>query len=101
MLADVPDHCAIAKEEIFGPVTLLYAFDDVDKAIAAANGVDYGLQGAVFTQNLDAAFAVANALDCGGVMINDSSDYRIDAMPFGGVKGSGLGRKGWPMRCRR
>ena len=94
VLANVPDHCAIAQEEIFGPVTLLYSFDTQQEAIARANNVDYGLQAGVFTQNLDTAFAIANALDCGGVIINDSSDYRIDAMPFGGVKGSGLGREG-------
>jgi glyceraldehyde-3-phosphate dehydrogenase (NADP+) len=94
VLADVPDHCAIAQEEIFGPVTLLYRFSTQAQAIAMANNVDYGLQAGVFTQNLDRAFQIADALECGGVIINDSSDYRIDAMPFGGVKGSGIGREG-------
>ena len=69
-------------------------FDDLQDAISIANNVDFGLQAGVFTQNLDLAFKVADELDCGGVIINDSSDYRIDAMPFGGVKGSGLGREG-------
>jgi glyceraldehyde-3-phosphate dehydrogenase (NADP+) len=94
VLTDVSDNCLIAKEEVFGPVTLLYCFDDLEEGILMANDVDYGLQAGVFTQNLDLAFKVADSLDCGGVMINDSSDYRIDAMPFGGVKGSGLGREG-------
>ena len=94
VLSDVTDDCLIAKEEVFGPVTLLYRFTDVDEAIAMANNVDFGLQAGVFTRDLNAAFKVADALECGGVMINDSSDYRIDAMPFGGVKGSGLGREG-------
>ena len=94
VLSDVTDDCLIAKEEVFGPVTLLYHFTDVDEAIAMANNVDFGLQAGVFTRDLNAAFKVADALECGGVMINDSSDYRIDAMPFGGVKGSGLGREG-------
>ena len=56
--------------------------------------MDYGLQAGVFTRDLQKAFYTAARLDCGGVMINDSTDYRIDAMPFGGVKGSGLGREG-------
>ncbi len=94
VLANVSDSCLVAKEEVFGPVTLLFPFDDLDEGISMANNVDYGLQAGVFTQDLDTAFKVADSLDCGGVMINESSDYRIDAMPFGGVKGSGLGREG-------
>ena len=94
VLSDVSDECSIAKEEVFGPVTILYRFSTTEDAISMANNVDYGLQAGIFTQNLDLAFRVADELECGGVMINDSSDYRIDAMPFGGVKGSGLGREG-------
>ncbi len=94
VLTDVSDHCDIASEEVFGPVTLIYRFSSTEQAIAMANNVDYGLQAGIFTRSLDQAFLLADALDCGGVMINDSSDYRIDAMPFGGVKGSGLGREG-------
>ena len=94
VLADVPEQCAIAHEEIFGPVTLLYPFATQQEVINKANSVDYGLQAGLFTRDLDSAFVIADALDCGGVIINDSSDYRIDAMPFGGVKGSGLGREG-------
>ena len=94
VLENVSNDCLIAKEEVFGPVVVLYRFDDLNDAIDMANDVDYGLQAGIFTQNLDTAFSVADALECGGVMINESSDYRIDAMPFGGVKGSGLGREG-------
>ena len=94
VLANVSDDCAIAHDEIFGPVTLLYPFESIEEAINKANAVDYGLQAGIFTRDLNTAFYVADALDCGGVIINDSSDYRIDAMPFGGVKGSGLGREG-------
>ncbi|MEQ8677392.1 MAG: aldehyde dehydrogenase family protein [Aggregatilineales bacterium] len=94
LLADVPDTCAIAHEEIYGPVTLLYRFSTLDTAIARANRVEFGLQSGIFTRDLNTAFQAAGALQCGGVMINDSTDYRIDAMPFGGVKGSGLGREG-------
>ncbi|MBT2570104.1 aldehyde dehydrogenase family protein [Planococcus sp. ISL-110] len=94
VLTDVPGDCTIAKEEIFGPVVLLYPVKDLDEAIAFSNGVNYGLQAGIFTQNITNAHKAIAKLDVGGIMINDSSDYRIDAMPFGGVKQSGLGREG-------
>ncbi len=94
VLENVPDSVALAREEIYGPVTILYRFSELEDAIARANDVDYGLQAGIFTRDLNTAFQAAAKLDCGGVMINDSTDYRIDAMPFGGTKGSGLGREG-------
>ncbi|WP_217586361.1 aldehyde dehydrogenase family protein [Lentibacillus saliphilus] len=94
VLSNVPDHCQIADEEIFGPVVLLYQVIDLHEAIEKANNVDYGLQAGIFTNRIDDAMTAARCLHVGGVMINDSSDYRIDGMPFGGVKGSGLGREG-------
>ncbi|MEZ0480935.1 aldehyde dehydrogenase family protein [Planococcus sp. SSTMD024] len=94
VLTDVPEDCALASEEIFGPVVLLYRVADLDEAIERANAVDYGLQAGIFTKNLDHAHRAIEELEVGGVMINDSSDFRIDAMPFGGVKQSGLGREG-------
>ncbi len=84
----------IHYEEVFGPTVNLYAVDDLDKAIAEANSLPYGLLAAIFTTNVNVAFKAAYELDCGGVMINDSTDYRLDSMPFGGVKYSGLGREG-------
>ena len=94
LLADVPDDARAAEEEIYGPVTLLYRFADLDEAIDRANAVDYGLQAGIFTRDLNVAMHAAGRLRYGGVMVNDSTDYRIDAMPFGGFKGSGLGREG-------
>jgi glyceraldehyde-3-phosphate dehydrogenase (NADP+) len=88
--ADATIHC----EEVFGPTVNLYAVDDLDKAIAEANSLPYGLLTAIFTSDVNVAFKAAYDLDCGGVMINDSTDYRLDSMPFGGVKYSGLGREG-------
>lgn len=67
---------------------------NLDEAIERANAVEYGLQAGIFTKNLDHAHRAIEELEVGGVMINDSSDFRIDAMPFGGVKQSGLGREG-------
>ena len=94
VLVDVSADCRISKEEVFGPVVALYTFSEIQEAIDLANDVDYGLQAGVFTRDLATAHRIADALNCGGVMINDSSDYRIDAMPFGGTRGSGLGREG-------
>ncbi|UCZ51411.1 aldehyde dehydrogenase family protein [Bacillus shivajii] len=94
VLTDVPSHVTIAKEEIFGPVVLIYSVDDLYEAVEQSNAVNYGLHAGIFTSNIENAFYTIKNLDVGGVMINDSSDYRIDAMPFGGVKGSGLGREG-------
>lgn len=94
VLENVPDSVPLSCEEIYGPVTVLYRFSELAEAIERANDVNYGLQAGIFTRDLHTAFQAAAQLDCGGVMINDSTDYRIDAMPFGGTKGSGLGREG-------
>lgn len=94
LLDRVPDECAVAAREVFGPVTVAWPFRHLDEALARANGVDFGLQGAIFTTDLGTAFRAVERLRCGGIMVNDSTDYRIDAMPFGGMKGSGLGREG-------
>lgn len=94
LLENVPDPCAVVREEIYGPVTVLYRVGSLEEAIAIANSVDYGLQAGIFTRDLGTAFQAVSQLRCGGVMVNESTDYRIDAMPFGGIKGSGLGREG-------
>lgn len=94
VLTNVPENCTVAKDEIFGPVVLLFSVSDLDTAIEKANDVDYGLQAGVFTNDVRKAYKAIAKMDVGGIMINDSSDYRIDAMPFGGTKKSGLGREG-------
>lgn len=94
VLTDVPDGAIVLEEEIFGPVVSLVPIKSLPSAIEQANSVPYGLQAGVFTRDIQKAFQAVQELEVGGVMINDSSDYRIDAMPFGGVKGSGLGREG-------
>jgi glyceraldehyde-3-phosphate dehydrogenase (NADP+) len=94
VLENVPTGCRLDCQEIFGPVVALYPFRNLEEAVERANRVDYGLHGAIFTQDLDRAFYAIRHLDVGGVMVNDSTDYRVDLMPFGGVKLSGLGREG-------
>ena len=94
LIENAPRSSGLARDEVYGPVTILQPVEDLDEAIELANDVDYGLQAAIFTRDLTTAHRAVSALHYGGVMVNDSTDYRIDAMPFGGVKGSGLGREG-------
>jgi len=94
VLTDVPETATIHHQEVFGPVVNLYPVQTLEEAIAKSNSVNYGLHAAIFTNDVNKAFKAAYELDCGGVMINDSTDYRLDSMPFGGVKYSGLGREG-------
>ena len=91
---NMPESAKLNCEEVFGPVVNLYKVSSLDGAIEKANSVKYGLHGAIFTRSLENAFKAIKELDVGGVMVNDSTDYRIDMMPFGGVKWSGLGREG-------
>jgi acyl-CoA reductase-like NAD-dependent aldehyde dehydrogenase len=72
----------------------LEPFDDLDAAVDSANAVDTGLQAGVFTHDIAVAMRVAARLRVGAVMVNESSDFRVDAMPFGGFKRSGIGREG-------
>jgi len=94
VLENVPRGATIDSEEVFGPTVNLYRFDDLDDAIAAANSVNYGLHAAGFARDVEICFRLVEGLDAGSVLINDSTDYRLDSMPFGGIKGSGLGREG-------
>ncbi len=94
VLENVSVNSSIHKDEIFGPAVNLYKFTDIDEAIDKSNSLPFGLHAAIFTDNINIAMKAAYSLDCGGVMINDSTDYRLDSMPFGGIKNSGLGREG-------
>jgi glyceraldehyde-3-phosphate dehydrogenase (NADP+) len=94
VLDSVPDGARLDCDEVYGPVVSLYRVGALDEAIARANRVDYGLHAAIFTENLRAAFEAVHGLHVGGVIVNDSTDYRLDVMPFGGTKLSGIGREG-------
>lgn len=94
VLVDVPSGARIYREEVFGPVVLIEPFTDVDAALEAIDDTDYGLQAGVFTASLRTAMHAVDRLHMGSVLVNDTSDFRIDAMPFGGSKRSGVGREG-------
>lgn len=94
LLADVADDARVACHEVFGPVVSLFRFADLDEAIDAANRADYAIHAAIFTESLRHARHAARRLRSAGVMINDSTDYRLDAMPFGGSGRGNMGREG-------
>jgi len=94
LLEDVPPGTKIASDEVYGPVSLLYGFSDISDAVKLANATDYGLQAAIFTDKLQHILYSMKRLAFGTVMVNQSTDFRVDMMPFGGFKGSGLGREG-------
>jgi glyceraldehyde-3-phosphate dehydrogenase (NADP+) len=94
ILTDVPVTAQVCSNEAFAPVCVAFPFRDLDAAIAGVNDSSFGLQTGVFTNDLTGAWTAFGELEVGGVMINDVPTYRIDHMPYGGVKDSGLGREG-------
>jgi acyl-CoA reductase-like NAD-dependent aldehyde dehydrogenase len=94
VLEGVSLESALWRQEIFGPVVVLQPFTSLDEALSLANEPEYSLHAGIFTNDLHAALRSAQTLEASGVMINDSSDYRFDAMPFGGFKYGSLGREG-------
>jgi acyl-CoA reductase-like NAD-dependent aldehyde dehydrogenase len=94
VLAGVPADARLACDEAFGPVAVLSRFGDFGDALREANDSRFGLQAGVFTNDLAHAWRAFRELEVGGVVVNDSPTYRIDNMPFGGIKDSGSGREG-------
>jgi acyl-CoA reductase-like NAD-dependent aldehyde dehydrogenase len=84
----------VTCEEIFAPVVVLERYADLEMALEMANATDYGLQAGVFTNDLDAVYRAYRELEVGGVIVNDVNTWRVDHMPYGGVKASGYGREG-------
>ncbi len=90
----------VSTREIFGPVVCIYPYDDIDAAIEQANSLPYAFQAAVFTTNIDTATRAYRRLDASAVMINDHTAFRVDWMPFAGLRESGLGVGGIPYTFR-
>jgi len=96
VLFNPPLDVRVSQQEIFGPVICVYPYDDVDDAIQEANNLPYAFQAAVFTKDIDFALGVASRLTASAVMVNDHSAFRVDWMPFAGLRKSGLGVSGIP-----
>jgi acyl-CoA reductase-like NAD-dependent aldehyde dehydrogenase len=94
VLTNAPRTAKVCVNEAFAPLVVVEKFEDVDDAIASINDSTFGLQAGVFTSDLSAAWTSFNRLEVGGVIVNDIPTYRVDHMPYGGVKDSGLGREG-------
>jgi acyl-CoA reductase-like NAD-dependent aldehyde dehydrogenase len=94
VLTDVTPDMKVCRDEVFGPVVAVAAYDDVDEALRLANDTRYGLQAAIFTNELDVALRAAKTLDFGGVLVNEVPTWRTDQMPYGGVRDSGNTREG-------
>jgi glyceraldehyde-3-phosphate dehydrogenase (NADP+) len=94
ILTGVPDEASVWKDEAFAPVMAVRPFTTLDEAIEDVNRSRYGLQAGIYTERLDDALRAAREIRCGGVMVNDVPTFRVDLMPYGGEKESGLGREG-------
>lgn len=94
VLENVDDSMRVMCAEVFGPVVSLVSFSDLDNALTAVDQSEFGLQAGIFTDNLGHAMQAVQRLNVGGVMINDVPTFRVDHMPYGGNKNSGVGREG-------
>ncbi|MGA2059563.1 MAG: aldehyde dehydrogenase family protein [Thermoguttaceae bacterium] len=91
VLYNPPDDVWVSTHEVFGPVVCVYPYNNIDEAIARANALPYAFQAAVFTRDLDTALRTTRRLDAAAVMVNDHTAFRVDWMPFAGLRESGLG----------
>jgi acyl-CoA reductase-like NAD-dependent aldehyde dehydrogenase len=94
VLYNPPDDARVSTHEVFGPVVCIYPYNIIEEAIARANSLPYAFQAAVFTRDLDTAMCVTRRLDAATVMVNDHTAFRVDWMPFAGLRESGLGTGG-------
>jgi acyl-CoA reductase-like NAD-dependent aldehyde dehydrogenase len=94
ILFNPPRTSKVVCQEVFGPLVSVIPYDTIDEAIAETNDSAFGLQAGIFTNRIDLAYKAAHALEVGGVIINGTSNFRLDHWPYGGVKQSGIGREG-------
>jgi len=96
VLFDPPANAKVSNEEVFGPVVCVYPVDNIEDAINKANGLPFAFQASVYSSDIDTAMLAADRLDASAVMINEHTAFRVDWMPFAGLKHSGLGTGGVP-----
>ncbi|MCC6589400.1 MAG: aldehyde dehydrogenase family protein [Bryobacterales bacterium] len=94
VLADVPETSPVMCKEVFGPVVGVNGYERLEEAIELVNRSDYGLQAGIYTRDMEKAWKAARQVHVGGFMINEIPQFRVDQMPYGGVKLSGSGREG-------
>lgn len=94
VIVDAKRGMKVVEEEIFGPVAVVHRYSDFDEVLGRINDTPYGLQCGLFTNDMKLAFKAIRALRFGGVVVNGSSTWRTDQMPYGGIKNSGIGREG-------
>lgn len=94
ILTDVSSNLKVSCQEVFAPIVVVNRISSIDEGISAINDSNYGLQAGIFTNDIQTAFHASKQLEVGGVMINDIPTYRVDQMPYGGVKESGTGKEG-------
>ena len=94
IIANATDQMKVSCMEVFGPLITVEKYDDFDEVLAAVDRSEYGLQAGLFTQNVELIHKAYQTLEVGGLIVNDVPTYRIDHMPYGGIKMSGVGREG-------
>jgi len=100
VLLNPPESAHVSQMEVFGPVVCVYSYDEMTEAITRANQLPFSFQAAVFTSSIDTAMQAYKGVDGSAVMVNDHTAFRVDWMPFAGLKESGLGTGGIPHTIR-
>jgi glyceraldehyde-3-phosphate dehydrogenase (NADP+) len=94
LLADVTPDMAVCRNELFAPVAVISGYRQFDEAVESINDSAFGLQAGIFTNRMNDIFYAFKRIETGGVVVNDVPTYRVDHMPYGGAKDSGMGREG-------
>ncbi|MGH2567852.1 MAG: aldehyde dehydrogenase family protein, partial [Bacteroidota bacterium] len=94
VLENVPRTANVFCKEIFGPVVTLHKFSTIEEAVAGVNDSSFGLQAGIFSNDFQNILYAYNHIDVGALIVNDNPTFRIDNMPYGGIKDSGFGREG-------
>ena len=94
VIVNPADDALVSTKEVFGPVVCIYSYSDIEQAFDRANALEVSFQAAIFTKNIDTALRAVKRLNGTAVMVNDHTAFRVDWMPFGGAKASGLGMGG-------